>query len=181
MRFAYGWSRWVFLVGNVAIKIPRLRPLHWISRFFFWKSQGKFTERFETHFKCNPVVGVWRYLCNGIIANIVEHRIYQKHPDLPIAPTLFSFLGLVNIQVRGKPLAESSLPNCPFRTIAKLHPQFVDLADIRNFAEINGKIVLVDCGPQHGFPTFEQILLTYKEQAPVLFLSGIELQKSPLF
>lgn len=166
MHFAYGWSRWVLLIGNIAIKVPRLRPFRWISRFFFWKCKGKVRERLVMQFKSHPLIGAWRYLGHGVIANIIEYRIYQKFPDLPVAPTLFSFFGLINIQVRGNPIKRTPSSDCPFRIFSKLYPDCGDLVDIKNFAEIDGRIVLIDCGSRK----FEQILETHKEQMPTFLL-----------
>ena len=166
MRFCKGATRWVLLIGSVAIKVPRLRPGRWFLRFFFWGSRGKIKERLEGRFRRSFLDAVWNYVGSGIIANIQERTCTQIMPQLKIAPTLFSFFGLINIQVRGRPIRESDLSECPFRDMLALHPKFKDLNSIRNFAWINGELYLVDAGEERdGENFFDTLVALYGMEA----------------
>jgi hypothetical protein len=86
------------------------------------------------------------YVFAGIIANIEEKRFYSKHPSLALAPTLFSFFGIVNIQRRGVPIKENELSFCPFRQCVIPGLKYQDLDFAKHFARIEGRICLVDYG-----------------------------------
>lgn len=142
--FAYGCTRFVLLVGGVAIKFTRFPLLQLVRRGFFWLKKGKALTR-PRELYGSFSIGVLKYLLGGIMANVDEYYFNREFPDLPLAPTLFTFFGLVNIQVRGKSVAESELADCPFQDLAKGRPE-LDLHETRQFCRIGGKIVLADYG-----------------------------------
>lgn len=147
MNFTYGYgtTRFVLLIGTVAVKFSRIPLLLLIRRGLFWLKQGKFIER-PRELYGSLSVGIAKYLLAGIMANSDEYRFYQEFPNLPLAPTLGSFLGLVNIQVRGGVVDASELADCPFRDIAEAHPKLDFFKAPRQFCRINGQIVLADYG-----------------------------------
>ena len=142
MTFAYGTTRFVFCVGPLAIKFPRLKILHFAKRCIHFRKHGgvirKITQLTETQ-----RASVVRDLFAGVVANWHEVRLYRRYPYLPLAPTYFSFLGLVNIQARGVPLEPCDLKLCPLREISNSQ---TDFDDIRNFARVNGTPCLIDYG-----------------------------------
>ena len=145
MTFDYGTTRFVFCVGGVAIKIARIHPVRWMFRFFYWKKRGGVTKKLST-IATSRVKAILMVIAGGIIGNIEEYWFSHQHPELPIARTIFSFFGLVNIQVRGKPIKEEELPLCPFREYAHLE---YDLRRIEHFGWINGRGCLLDYGTHH--------------------------------
>lgn len=144
MKFAYGVTRLVLLVGNSAIKFARIPWIKIINRGIFWTGQGKLLERPRQVYG-SLHIGILKYLLAGIIANVDEYHFGREFPDLPLAPTMFTLFGLVNIQVRGEPVSASELKDCPFQDIAKAEPE-LDLKETKNFCRIKGRIVLADYG-----------------------------------
>jgi hypothetical protein len=147
MRFAYGWTRFVILVGPVAIKIVRLRPLLCIFRLFQRTFQGSLKVRLKK-FHANPILGALRYFFEGMSANLSERRVWRETQDRRIAPTYLSIFGIVNIQERGEPIAIEDLERAPFRELRQsenIHIQ--DTANRANqFALFADGIRLVDYG-----------------------------------
>jgi hypothetical protein len=126
MMFRYGTTRYVLCVGGVAVKIPRIRIISWTNHF--------------SMLKC---------LFAGISANLEEARLYRKCPHLPIAPTLFSLFGLVNIQTRAQPVIHDELVLCPFRELVKKRERLEtkDLNKVEHFGRIDHiGICLLDYG-----------------------------------
>lgn len=143
MYFAHGGSRHVLCIGNVAIKMARFDTLfHQIRRYFYWRKNGGAGRRIKAEYG-SPLFLISQMLFGGIWSNIEERRFSKRHRNLPIAPTYFSFLGFVNIQARGKPIAAEELDVCPFREHAY---RKIDLRKAEHFGWINGRICLLDYG-----------------------------------
>jgi hypothetical protein len=142
MLYEYGTTRVVFFCGNFAIKFLRFRPFRIINRFLHWRKRGAIVEQLVSIDPSIPVAAV-KYITGGLRGNLEERRFYKEHPELPLAPTLFTFLGLVNIQRRGEKIEESDLFKCPFREFAHLEK---DLRKVEHFGWIDGKIHLLDYG-----------------------------------
>lgn len=142
MIVAYGSTRFVFSVGDVVIKIARIRPFRWVSRFFYWKGNGGVTQKLQT-INQSRTLAILYYFFNGVLANLEEYRFYNRYPNKQIAPTFFSFFGLVNIQAKGTPIKRYDLPNCPFREFAGTE---IDLSNVQHFGWIEGRICLLDYG-----------------------------------
>lgn len=147
MHFTSGDSRYVILVGSFAIKIARFRPIHCIRRFFQTRSQGVFADKLGTYHRNRLVAGI-KYVCIGIVANLCERRLYRHCPDLRIAPTLCSLMGLINIQIRGEPVSFSDSSQFPFQDIPlTVKSDYVgDLLLAKQFARFPDGIRLVDYG-----------------------------------
>ncbi len=142
LAFEYGSTRYVFCVGNVAIKVARVKALYWILRLLKFQREGGVIQKVTTTSKRKKFAAL-KHLFAGVFANIEEFRFYQKYPSLPIAPTLFSLFGLVNIQVRGEIIERDELTQCPFREVAG--DQY-DLNHWHHFGRINGTVHLLDYG-----------------------------------
>jgi len=142
-----GSTRFVVCIGNIAIKVARVKFIYWTLRFLHFRKHGGVMNKMSTmntahHFS------VLRHLFAGVTANLEEVRFYREHPHLPLAPTILS-LGLINIQVRGRSLKMADLSACPFRKLAKDHKHLrpIDLNKVENFGRLgNGQIVLLDYG-----------------------------------
>jgi hypothetical protein len=148
MKFAYGSTRWVFLIGPYAFKIARLRPLWWPFRLIqriFQKAVARRLSRFHG----NPGIACAKYLSAGFLANGTERRLWEESRDSRLAPTLFSFLGILNIQPRGEAVSEDSLEEFPFRELARGAKEGSDLYDLtkaKQFARFGDEILLIDYG-----------------------------------
>lgn len=138
-----GTTRYVICIGNVVVKIARIpSPLWCIFRFFHWWKRGCVIEKLA---KTHPFIplAVLLYFRLGIVANWEEYWFYRKNSELPLAPTVFTFFGLVNIALRGEPIKEEEIPSCPFRKYADMD---IDLRKAEHFGRINHKICLLDYG-----------------------------------
>jgi hypothetical protein len=147
MLFDYGTTRFVLCIGDVVIKIPRIKVIYWINRLWLWKKNGEIVQKFSTVGSTKRLSAL-KHLFAGVTANLEEVRFYRKYPHLPLAPTLFSFLGLINIQTRAKLIEKEDLVLCPFRQLAKGQERLgpVDLNKPENFGRIGGAIYLLDYG-----------------------------------
>jgi hypothetical protein len=148
LRIKRGSTRWVILIGSKAIKIARLNPTRLIRRLFeCWRSRE--LTRKALRYGSNPVHGGLRYLLAGITANLQEARVWKEHPFYPLAPTTHSWLGLVNIQVRGQEITKDELHvEHPFvhRLRDAAPDDRADLMLADNFCRVNGRVRLVDYG-----------------------------------
>lgn len=122
----------------------------------------------------NKVIASIKYVIGGIVSNLAEARLSRECPEEKnVAPTLFSFFGLVNIQPRGEAIKHGDLINCPFRTLVSrtdIHVEFKDFDQPEQFARFGDKILLIDAGTpvvarylarQHkrGYPLYGQVAL----------------------
>ena len=149
MNFRLGATRFVVLVGNVAIKFPRLRPLRPFVRLLeiLRKKEGV-RDNLEKYDK-SIVIATLQYLFSGVVTNYWEHRFYKENSNISIlVPTYYSFFGLLNVQKRGKPIDDSS--RSKWETVqAKLADKGLlphDLFEEKNCCTIDGKIQLFDYG-----------------------------------
>lgn len=143
MYFAYGSSRYVLCIGNIAIKVARFDQLfRHIFRYFYWQKNGGAMRRIVGTYG-SPLFLLTQILFGGILSNLEERDFYKRNKELPVAPTFFSLFGLVNIQARGKRLRNKDLTVCPFREYAHLE---VDLRKPEHFGQIDGRICLLDYG-----------------------------------
>ncbi|OGI74423.1 hypothetical protein A3D42_01025 [Candidatus Nomurabacteria bacterium RIFCSPHIGHO2_02_FULL_41_18] len=164
MNFEYGTTRFVFCVGGVAMKVARVKVIYWAKRVI----EKIFVAQHATNIlrggNPQPFARL-RHLFAGVTANLEEGRMYARYPELPLAPTLFSFFGLVNIQVRGTPIGKDELVLCPFRDLADIESAGIDLNKAENFGRIDGRIVLLDC----GFEGLNKILARYAESRQIVY------------
>jgi len=168
MRFEYGTTRFVFCIGDVAVKVARVKVIYWVIRLW---NRVFGTPKTESAGVANTQGSVQRFarlkhLFAGVTANLQEARMCTQHPHLPVAPTLFSFFGLVNIQVRGTPIGKDDLVLCPFRELAHIESGGITLNQAENFGRVDGVIVLLDC----GFEGLNVLLAGYAESRQVVFV-----------
>lgn len=149
IRFAYGGSRWIVLTDRFAFKIARFRPFYCLRRFFEHRASGTSGAQLASYHQ-NRWLGGIKYVCLGIVANLTESRLYRECPDLRIAPTLFSLLGLINIQLRGEPVEDKDMSLCPFQSLPILlkKKEIGDLNMCKQFARFPNGILLIDYGSE---------------------------------
>lgn len=144
MRLRCGHTRLVLLTNRYAIKIARIRPCRIVQRFFELYRQKRVSEKLHSYSR-NRAVGAMRYVFAGFICNLQERRLYEKYPALPLAPTWWTFVGLINIQQRADPVTQEQWQHERFNnsTIAS----FAD-ASAKNVGWLDGKLVIIDYGHQ---------------------------------
>lgn len=143
MKFGKGMSRYVVCVGPWAIKFARVRILHWIVRILRKVLVADLAFYREQVTRPEKSVARIQHLFSGVVANLEEYRFNRRHPELPLAKTLLTLFGLVNIQRRGVPVTEAELVDCPFREIAHLED---DLSKTEHYGRVDDQIVLLDYG-----------------------------------
>jgi hypothetical protein len=148
VTFEYGTTRFVFCVGGVAIKIARVKILHWVIRLTkrVFVTSSKSVVVVNSQLESAQRFARLKHLFAGVTANLQEIGMCVKYPHLPVAPTLVSFFGFVNIQVRGMPIKEGELAICPFREVADIKSGGITLNQPENFGWVDGRILLLDCG-----------------------------------
>jgi len=147
MAFKYGAVRWVFLIGPYAIKVARIRPLHPFIRLYQHFRAGVVRKELAK-FDSMPARAGLKYLLGGILANLAEYRLYRRFGNQRLIPTLFTFFGLVNIQVRGEPVPKERLWEM------QVHPMWcmthgivsMDIRKPEQFCLLNGVVCLADYG-----------------------------------
>lgn len=162
MYFSYGSTRFVILIGGIVIKIARLRPIWPFYRFIHYKRRKVVRSRLRRHHD-DLRLAVIRYFLSGIIANLNEYRFWTEQPCFPLAPTIFTFLGLINIQTRGEIVTPEEIKMSPFGQIQAAYPDFIDLHKTSNYCKIGGEICLAD----YGDANIQTILTTYSEMFPM--------------
>jgi hypothetical protein len=145
MKIKMGNTRVVFLIGNKAIKIGKIRPI----RFFFRMISFPFTsernhQRFYKKYGSFPKAVV-KYVFWGFNANNIEHKYYTKHrDDLRVVPTVKLLAwGFILIQVRGLYVSRETFEkDNPFKEKSKYN----EVEGYWQFCEIDRKILLADYG-----------------------------------
>lgn len=148
MRFRYGSSRFVLLVGPYAIKIARFPIFFGIYRIIVWRREGILKEKIAAN-AAAPLNGMAKLLLSGICGNLREYRISRAYPGLPVAPTLRTFCGLVNVQRRAEPFLENEDRLEKIHPFAWLDDQSRYNSDIHRgdqFGWVDRRLVLIDYG-----------------------------------
>ena len=145
MKCAYGATRYVILTEKYAIKIARFPALRLVLRGFYLLSKGKALQRPREVYG-SVTVGIVKYFLCGVLVNIDECQLWQELRNKSLAPTLFSILGLVNVQIRGAAVEQDELDRAhPFPEIAR-EVVGLDLDLAKQYCRINGAICLADYG-----------------------------------
>ena len=162
MEFAYGATRWVILTERYAIKIARFRPVRPFVKLFESLLQKQVKENLEKHHS-NHFLAVIKYLVAGMVANRTEYRLYKKHGSDLLAPTLYSFCWIVNIQRRGEVATESDIKAHYFWKFFSGMTTLLaaDMLQQKQYCLIDGKVHLAD----YGIEGLEPIIANYNEMA----------------
>lgn len=164
MQFAYGSTRFVILTERYAFKIARFRPLRPFVRLVELLLKKQVKVNLEKHHS-NHFLAAIKYLGAGLVANRTEYRLYKKHGNKFLVPTLYSFCWIVNIQNRGEAISESE---------AKSHYLWnffngmttslaADIQQKKQYCLLDGNACLAD----YGIDGLEPIIASYNEMVLV--------------
>lgn len=158
MYIKRGRSRLVICVPRIGIviKLPRtrlkgfIRHTAWAAKrsveFRSWTFLG---DALRLNEESDSDINIRYTLLNGVYQNWMEYLLWRKTHSRFLEPTYFSFLGLINVQRYGEPLAVSTetlwvqLWRLTERSIAVNPHHFHNPA---NFSLRKGKIRMVDYG-----------------------------------
>lgn len=158
LEIAWGATRFVILVGTVAIKIARPRPFRALRRLIKYQMSGEVRARLLTYAE-DPFLAGFSYIFSGILANRNEYRLWQESPRHFLVPTIYSFSWLINIQRRGKSISQEELEdNHPFRTLLVGKPLKLtgDMTKAANFCRYDGRVCLLDYGSYEMLALFSR-------------------------
>lgn len=153
MRITHGETRHVILTRHLAFKVARFRigsiALRVLTAPVRWNLMGETGSRFENG---DPItsIGIWSrlqsFIARGIRANRQEFRIFQEHPELPIAPVHRMYLGgLVLVMERGAPVdAEES------RMLRARYASCEDLGLEEHVCRFANRLLYIDYGHPHA-------------------------------
>lgn len=149
MYIAKGTTRVVVVFWGLAFKLPRTNPITALRHSIRLMKRGFHVLKKDLMEHDHEAWGSVRYLLmRGIISNRKERRFYKEHRLSICAPTIFSLLGLVNIQKAIDHKIEMS--------IYSWWPQIYDLTngeaskishtftESDNFGFIDGGLVMLD-------------------------------------
>lgn len=156
LRFSWGTTRLVVLVGPVVIKVARIRLFRMIRRLVEHWVNCKVRVRLHA-FAENPFIAGLKYICAGTIANWSEYRLWQDSPQSFFVPTIWSFGGIVNLQKRGASVSQAELNTShPFKERLATMPEDLlrDLTKAANFCRYEERICLFDYGGKETFAYF---------------------------
>ena len=171
-----GTTRLVFVARNIVIKVPKLFLRNVARKAIQVAHRGEVRIHIKTAYG-----SIWKVLAH-VFRNVSENQKEWKFSKVcvsqNIAPTLFSFLGLVNGQVR----CDSVDANHPLwvNFVQGLSKQQIDLYDIRpkNYGLYKGKLVCIDYSKDETqsflMGVGGQILsLLSSSEEPVYFKEGV--------
>lgn len=145
MRYASGETRVVIVAGRYAIKIARIRPLRPILRIVLHLFGKKVKQELLT-FDKKMAKGCIRYVIPGIFANRAEALHSAKYSESGlIAPTIFSFLWLVNIQRAGEPATQDDIEKTVLYQRFGSNPD-ADMQRTQQYCVIGTEVLLSDYG-----------------------------------
>lgn len=146
VRFALGCTRFVILTRRFAIKIARPRLIRPLLQLWRHTVSGEVRTKLQ-RFDHNPMLGGLKYVTAGIQANLAEWKIYTDHASDILAPTLWTFYGIVNVQVRGEAVAQHEIEShYLYGALHALPIENNDVLHAKQFCRIKGKVVLADYG-----------------------------------
>ena len=151
LRCSWGMTRFVVLIGPVAIKFARFRVM-WIAKRLFHHMRNREVRTKVRYQLANPTLAT-NNIFAGFYANRLEYHLWCQFRHPLLVPTLFSLAGLINVQRRGEEISESDLNESnPFKSFlwgGELPPEGLDdLIKTANFCFYDGRVRLIDYGSQ---------------------------------
>ncbi len=147
INVAWGTTRFVVLLGPYAFKFARFRFVHACIRLINRAFSGTVTKRLHDYDRKSSLCGGFKYLMYGVYSNLNEFTIYKESHHPRLVPTLFTFFGVVNIQVRGERAREKDLlVDNPFMCLKEDPLIGKDVILSANFSILQGKVCLHDYG-----------------------------------
>lgn len=146
MRIRIGTTRLVFLVGDSAIKIGRMRPLRLLLRMLCLPCSRQRRQHFLAKYGPGFARAALNDLCAGLYANRNEYAYYTARKDPRVMPTTRQLLnGWVIIQLRGMPISARDLAEKPL--IRQRTAEKCEVDDAMQFCRHpDGRVVLADYG-----------------------------------
>jgi hypothetical protein len=146
-RIVFVFPRLGFVVKVARIRLwSGLKSLRGFYKFgYFWKGLLLCSE--------DAFGSPRRFWFKGIRDNWMERSFYKSSPCREfLQPTVFSLLGLVNIQIWGRILSQEEfdsarlLPRFYDLTEGKVHEDVHHFTEGHNFCAVDGKLKMVDYG-----------------------------------
>ena len=138
MRIRHGQTRSVLLIGGVAIKIGRVRPIRFGLRMLIFP----FSQSQREHFYKKYGAPFWKAALHDIFAgwyaNQREYQHWSQTQDPRVMPTRQLLGDWIVAQPRGKPLQQTGLAST---TAVSTKPV---VAEVEQLCEYLGQVVLVD-------------------------------------
>lgn len=160
IQVRWGATRFVILIGPIAIKIARVKPLRSIYKLLLHWQNGEIKKRLLDYADM-PINGGFQYVLCGFISNLNEYALSRTGQHTVLVPTLFTFFGIFNIQKRGEDVDPLELLfQNPFEKDLKDMPELllVDMTRAENFCLYEGQICLADYGSKFARSYFDQKL-----------------------
>ena len=147
MKVMFGTTRYVVILKNWVIKIPRIPVILFFVRFIKCCINKSIKNKIKKH-ENNLWHILSRYFLGGFIANYIEYKYSRKNPNSEsIIPIYFLIFGIIAIQPRGY-----KFNTCDKRWKKILRKNFKknigdsDMFTSINYSLWNGKIRLHDYG-----------------------------------
>lgn len=155
-----GSSRIVLLIASYAVKLPIIRPIKAIK--VIWKAVlcGRLMACLTAPYDSESLLTFQRLLLRGLFDNLMEYYFYLTNNSQFLAPTYFSFFGLLNIQKAGSSIKTDHLNfkrQMRYLTNWDCENDGHTFANTNNFCIINCKLVIVD----YGSIKTQQVLKNY--------------------
>jgi hypothetical protein len=179
IQFFIGNARVVFIIGNIVIKIARIKIVSCFQRLqFYWLE--KEAHALGTNFGSRLLffLSAMRFypLYDGFRENIREFYVYWRTKSELLSPTYFS-LGLINVGsfiegvgvIQNCDKEENKILNQFFINNKKFIGNYSQCAHTfenpKNIAMKNGKIIIVD----YGQPGFYELISQYESELTKFF------------
>jgi len=146
-----GKTRIVILTNLYAIKIARFSPARPFIRLAELVLRGGGVRENVVRHSPNKdfFKGAINYLFYGVVANLREYRMYKTYAHTGfLAPTVFTFFGLVNIQIRGEAVKDKDLHLFPLAPILGADIAGAETMRSDQFCLIDSCLHLADYGNQ---------------------------------
>lgn len=147
MRVERGRKRIVIILGGFAIKFPRVRIFKAIE--FAWHAawDREFVRWWKKGYDPDFVVNIQSYLLGGVFDNWSEFVFFRKNQLAFLAPTILSFLGLLNIQKSGQEfkMKDEIFLSCLSEiTDGEIFVDAHTFSNPKNFCVFEGRLRIVD-------------------------------------
>ncbi|OGG85480.1 hypothetical protein A2392_03270 [Candidatus Kaiserbacteria bacterium RIFOXYB1_FULL_46_14] len=147
IKILWGGTRFVFLVGDCAYKLARVRIARAILQLIRHTVTGHVRERLD-RFGRSPHNAIYNYFLAGVIANREEYYISCRYEDVAQVYSVHLW-GLLSIQKRGESLSPLDI------NLLRAHPLWEmilrnkggdKIEAVKQFAKFGPVIKLVDAG-----------------------------------
>jgi hypothetical protein len=147
IKIAWGATRFVVLTPRYAFKFARPPQLLWaLKRLFDHSRTGEVGVKLK-RYHSSPLLGGLKYIFAGVVTNMREDELWQRHRPSGFVPTSISLFGLLNIQRCGEAVTQDELEcEYPFAHLNMIDRILFDVDVAKNFVRLDGTILLADYG-----------------------------------